>query len=317
MLRLLETLTTPHSVDRYLELLDPMLSVRQMRARVTAVRHSTVDSVTLRLRPTRHWQGFDAGQFVTVGVVVDGVRHTRCYSPASSAHDAREFELTVRAQGLVSRHLKQRAEVGTVLDLAPAAGEFRLPTPRPRRLVLISGGSGITPVLSMLRTLAEEDYDGEVVFLHYAKRPEAVPHRADLDALAERGNVRIVFGYTETDDGDVHGRFTAEHLAAVAPWFAGAQTYLCGPSTLMRAVREHYADAGIESRLHIEEFTPALAPITDVGGTVHFASSGLSRESCGASLLEQAEAAGSASRTRLPDGNLLLLHHHQDVGSRP
>ena len=60
----------------------------------------------------------------------------------------------------------------------------------------------------------------------------------------------------------------------------------------MRAVREHYTDVGIESRLHIEEFTPALAPITDVGGTVHFASSGLSRESCGASLLEQAEAAG-------------------------
>ena len=77
-LRLLEALATPHGVDRYLELVNPMLTVREMRAVVAEVRPHTADSVTLTLRPTRQWRGFRAGQFVQLAVEIDGVRHTRC-----------------------------------------------------------------------------------------------------------------------------------------------------------------------------------------------------------------------------------------------
>ena len=82
---LAEALTTPHGVDRYVELVRPAFSLREVRAEVVAVRRATARSVTLTLRPNANWQGFRAGQFVRLSVEIDGVRHTRCYSPASSA----------------------------------------------------------------------------------------------------------------------------------------------------------------------------------------------------------------------------------------
>src|SRR5690242_8087656 len=94
----LEALATPHGVDRYLELVHPMLTVRELRAVVTDVERATADTVTLTLRPTRQWRGFQAGQYVQITVEIDGVRRTRCYSPACSQHrpDGR-IELTIKA----------------------------------------------------------------------------------------------------------------------------------------------------------------------------------------------------------------------------
>jgi predicted ferric reductase len=158
-LRLLEALATPHGLDRYLELVNPMLTVRELRGEITEVRRTTPDSIVLTVRPTRQWRGFRAGQFVQVTVVIDGVRRTRCYSPSDSQlRDDGRFELTVKAHpgGLVSQWLHANARPGLVLALAPADGAFTLPDPRPERLLFVSGGSGITPVLSMLRTLCAE-----------------------------------------------------------------------------------------------------------------------------------------------------------------
>src|SRR5438270_6816927 len=81
-----DLLLGPHGVDRYLELIRPQLTVHDARARVVAVEHQTARSVTVVLRPNRAWRGFVAGQFVRVGVDIDGVRRTRTYSPASSQH---------------------------------------------------------------------------------------------------------------------------------------------------------------------------------------------------------------------------------------
>src|SRR6201995_418292 len=151
-LRLLEALATPHGVDRYLELVSPMLTVRELRAEVTEVRRPTADTVTLTLRPTRQWRGFRAGQFVQLTIDIDGVRRTRCYSPSCSQYRADgRIELTVKAHpdGLVSNHLVATARPGLVVGLSQADGTFCLPDERPDRIVLISGGSGITPVLAM------------------------------------------------------------------------------------------------------------------------------------------------------------------------
>src|SRR5436309_323925 len=93
--QLVDLLVGPHGVDRYLELVRPELTVRDARARVTAVRHQTSRSVTLQLAPNEAWGGFGAGQFVRIGVEIDGVRRTRTYSPASSEHRSGLLELTV------------------------------------------------------------------------------------------------------------------------------------------------------------------------------------------------------------------------------
>nr|WP_308339577.1 FAD-binding oxidoreductase [Tomitella fengzijianii] len=296
---LFETMATPHGVDRYTELIAPTVTANELRARVTDVHREVADSVTLQLRPTRQWRGFRAGQFVRVGVVVDGVRHTRCFSPCGSEHaDDGRLELTVKAHpsGLVSRELLERAEPGLMVDLEQAAGEFHLPRPRPRDIVLISGGSGITPVLAMLRTLVDERHEGRVAFLHYVSRPDDLVHAGELRRLGKALGVTVAVGCTGTPGaGDVDGHFTAEHLAQAAPWVRGAQSYLCGPARMMTAVREVYDGMGIGGNLHTEAFeaAPAAPPADDdVRGTVTFSASGVDAANTGDVLLEQAEAAG-------------------------
>lgn len=297
-LSLLEALATPHGVDRYLELVNPMLTVRELRAEVTDVHRSTADTVTLTLRPTRQWRGFRAGQFVQVTVLIDGVRRTRCYSPACSQYRADgRIELTIKAhpEGLVSQYLHANAAPGLVVGLSQADGTFRLPDERPEKVLLISGGSGITPVLSMLRTLCDEDFAGDVTFLHYAYTEGDV---ACLDALRElaarHDNVRLVLAYTDATDGDLTGFFGREHLEQAAPWYADAQTFLCGPPGLMRSVRDEFEALGLTDRLHTEEFAPAPIVVDpdEVSGAVTFDRSGLTADNTGATLLEQAEAAG-------------------------
>ncbi|WP_330232577.1 ferredoxin reductase [Nocardia sp. NBC_00508] len=311
LINLVQTLTSPHPLDRYLELVRPTLTLRDMRAEITRVRHSAPGSVTLTLRPTRQWKGHQAGQYVQLGVVIDGVRHTRCYSPVNPEGGRdRHIELTVKAHpgGVVSPFLYHNAVPGMVVDLTPADGMFRLPEPRPERLLLISGGSGITPVLSMLRTLAAESHRGEVVFLHYAKSPAVLPHRAELDAIARRHpNFRIELRHPHRperiDPGapwiDLarpkgSGYFDYDELERVAPWFADAQTYVCGPQSLMDAVRKIYQAEQWDDRLHTEEFTlsVAAADAARAHGTVNFSASRVSAENNGATLLEQAESAG-------------------------
>ncbi|GAB0106574.1 ferredoxin reductase [Nocardia sp. JMUB6875] len=289
------TMTTPHPLDRYLELVRPTLALRAMRAEITHVRRSAVGSITLTLKPSRQWTGHVAGQYVQIGVVIDGVRHNRCYSPVNAeGRRDRHIELTIKAhpEGLVSNYLHDNAIPGMVVDLEPAGGVFHLPEPRPEQIVLISGGSGITPVLSMLRTLANEGYQGRILFLHYNRSPEWVPHREELEAIAmQHNNVRIEFRYPETQR---HPHFSYDELEALAPWFATARTYLCGPPGLMAAVRTVYEAEQLADRLHSEEFTLATTVIdpTEAEGKTTFSGSGVVSENTGESLLEQAESAG-------------------------
>jgi ferredoxin-NADP reductase len=228
---------------------------------------------------------------------IDGVRRTRCYSPSCSQHRADgRIELTVKAhpEGVVSNWLHANARPGLVLGLSQADGTFHLPAERPDQLLLISGGSGITPVLSMLRTLADEGHTGEVVFLHYSFTEADVAHLAELRRLAlEYPDVKLVLAYTrQTAGGDLHGLFDETHLAEAAPWYAEAQTYLCGPPGLMATIREHYAAKGIEDSLHTEEFTPPVfAPVDgEATGEIRFGDTVV--QNSGATLLEQAENAG-------------------------
>jgi ferredoxin-NADP reductase len=194
----------------------------------------------------------------------------------------------------VSQWLHANARPGLVIGLSQADGVFKLPADRPDKLLLISGGSGITPVLSMLRTLVDEGHDGEIVFLHYAVTDADVAHLADLRRLAlEYPNVKLVLAYTkQTSGGDLHGLFDETHLAEAAPWYAEAHTYLCGPPGLMATIREHYAAKGIEDLLHTEEFTPPVfAPVdVDATGEIRFGDTVV--QNSGGTLLEQAEAAG-------------------------
>ncbi len=299
--KLVTALTAPHGVDRYLEVLNPTWTVHEVRARIVEVRKETEDAATLVLRPNGVFTGHTAGQFVNVGIEIAGVRHTRCYSISSAeGGDDGLFTLTVKAKdgGLVSNHIVREAKAGQVVVLSQAQGEFALPSPRPSRILLVSGGSGITPVMGMLRTLLDERYDGDIVFLHYARSRADLIYRAELEALAaaKRPNVRVVLAFTRDDGGDLRGHFGPEHLAAAVPDYAFRQTFSCGPESLMKAVRAAWEAEGIEARLHEERFVlPAFDTTPAEGaapGRVRFAKSGVEIDGDGRAILVQAEDAG-------------------------
>jgi ferredoxin-NADP reductase len=299
----LELLAGPAGVDGYLEQIRPTWSIRDCRAEVTSVERTTPDSVTLGLRANRAWRGFRAGQFVGLAIEIDGARRTRCYSPTCAAGKGRDLEITVKShpEGLVSNHLIANAEPGMILSLEQAEGEFHLPEPRPDRVLLISGGSGITPVISMLRTLCAEDHRGPVTFLHFAPDPERAIYRDELERIAhEHPNVHLVRSYTRAPGaGEANGHFSPELLRRVDERFAEAEAFACGPPALLDGVRETWARERIESRLHIESFVPpTLAPPSGVAeGEIHFSASEVRLENSGAALLEQAEGAGLTPAT--------------------
>ncbi|HEY1828291.1 MAG TPA: ferredoxin reductase [Acidimicrobiales bacterium] len=297
-LPLLDAAATPHGVDRYLELVAPTWSSAEVRGRVQEARRQTPDTVTLRIEANRNWRGFEAGQYVELTVEIDGVRHTRCYSMASCPGSGRTFELTVKAQpgGVVSPYLVARAKPGLVVGLSQAGGTFTLPDRRPGRTLLISGGSGITPVLSMLRTLCDEGHGDPVTFVHYARTSADMTYRRELAALAQQcPNVRLVSIFTEEPGaGDLDGLACTAQLDAIDPAWREAQTFLCGPAPLMEALGEIYRQASVSAQLHTEAFTLAqfVAEVGDVGGTIRFRSGPTVLESDGTPLLAQAEAAG-------------------------
>lgn len=294
---LLQALAAPHGVERYVELLAPSFSLREGRAEVVSVRRSA-GSVTLGLRANDRWRGFLAGQFAPVTVEVDGVRRTRCYSPAGSQHAAGgELELTVRRHedGLVSRHLHDTARPGMVLGLGEPAGEFVLPDPRPQRLVLISGGSGITPVMSMLRTLCEEGHGCPVAFLHFARTPADVVYDRELERLcAAHRNVSMRVVYTREPPGGHRGHLSRAHLRALDEAHADADVYVCGPPGLVATTRRLWSDARQPQRVHVESFLPPSPPPTarESRSSVRFLASEIEVTDDGATLLEQAERAG-------------------------
>ena len=308
--RLAAALATPHGVDRYLERFNPMWAAHEVRARVVSVHRETEGAgtapvATLTLQPTSTWRGHRAGQHVLVGAELPGSakRLTRAFSISSAASGPGEqFTLTIRAhdEGQVSSYLVRQAQPGVILHLSQAQGEFTLnespATPTNNRLLFITGGSGITPAMSMVRTLLRDGYDGhagrKVTFLHFARGPEDQIFAEELAAIAE------------ADNGvDVHLRhgdqlFSEFELRRLVPDYRRTDTWLCGPAGLVDLVKEAYTDAqgDLSPRLRMEFFKPAVAraakPGEEVEGEVSFTRSGKTTTASGASLLEQAEELG-------------------------
>lgn len=283
--RLLDLLTGPHGVDRYTELVDPTWTRGDARARVVAVRRGTPRSVTLTLAPNRAFAGFRAGQHINLSVEIDGRRRTRPYSPANAETD-RHIELTVGRHdgGLVSNYLYEHARPGMVVNLDSVAGEFVLPETLPARMLFVSGGSGITPVMSMLRTLRARGHRGKVAFVHYARSAQEACYRDELAHIAATmPNVTVRHGFTrDTADTDLSGRFGADHLPFTDP----EAVFVCGPPALVDAVRDTFPDAAFES------FVPPVFDGESSGGQVTFSESGVELTDDGRPLLNQAEDAG-------------------------
>ena len=287
VLRLVEFATTPLLPSDYLDLVDPLRSGADLRGRIEAIHRETRDAATIVIRPGRGWRGHRPGQYIRIGIDVDGVRQWRAYSLTS--HLSRTdgcIAVTVKAipGGKVSNHLVRHTEPGTIVQLDQAAGEFVLPAERPTKALFVTAGSGITPVMGMLRNHHELT---DVVLVHSAPTRDDVVFGNDLRALAADGRIRLVERHTDAD-----GMLDAAAIAELVPDLAERATWACGPVGMLEALEAHWAAAGLADRLYSERFRPTVL-VTGEGGTVSFTKNGTTLEADGATpILDAAEDAG-------------------------
>ena len=288
-----ESIVRLRAVEDTLASLHPLLSLTEVRARVVRIVDETATTKTFVLQPNALWSGAQAGQFVRVQTEINGRRVERAYS-LSSRPGARRIAITVKLQeqGLMSSHLHHAVQVGDVLIISQAMGEFTLPPELPAKLLLLSAGSGITPVMAMLRDLNVRRYSGDVVFLHVCHAPDELTFAQQLAAIADEfSELSLVVHYSATD-----GHFSPEVLAMEVPDMAQRSTWMCGPAGFMDAVAAYWNEQGFRVPLFSERFVgapilPSKAPGTPV--QVSFVDRGAVFTTRGSEpLLVQAERAG-------------------------
>ncbi len=288
-----ESIVRLSAIEDSLQALHPLMSLTEVRARVVKVVEETALTKTFVLQPNALWAGAQAGQFVRVRQEIDGRRVERIYS-LSSRPGARRIAFTVKRQsgGQVSNHLHDQLKVGDVLTLSQAMGEFVLPPVLPTKMLLLSAGSGITPVMAMLRSLQAQGYTGDLAFVHICRGPDDLIFAKTLKDLAARWPTLCLVLHFD----DSEGRFTTDTLQRLVPDLQERSTWLCGPSGLMDAVHQLWVDQSIAAPLQSERFIaftslPATAPGTPVQVRLVASQKGFTTQGS-APLLVQAEQAG-------------------------
>jgi len=266
-------LFTPLLPDDYLELINPLWSTRELRGRIERIRREQGDAVTIAIKPGHEWPGHEPGQYLRVGVVVDGIFHWRAYS-LTSAPDREDGCIAITPKlvpgGKVTPFLVRQAQPGAVIRLGGVEGDFVLPDPVPDKLLFVTAGSGITPIMSMLRSLDARGDLGDVVHVHSARTRDDVVFGPELDALARRHDgLKLELWLTGERE-----RLTPRDLDDVCPDWRERHTFASGPGDLLDALSEHWEREGLAERLHTERFQPKLGFVEEgEGGTIVFARS--------------------------------------------
>src|SRR6201996_237761 len=291
----LAALSSPLLIDDYLELINPLWSTRELRGRIESIDRETPAAARVPTKPGYRWGGHEPGQYLRIGLDIEGVRHWRAYSLTSDPQRKDGLiSITVKNvdEGKVSPYLVRRGRPGTIVSLGGVEGEFVLPDDLPDKLLFISAGSGITPIMSMLRPLDQGGELGDVVILHSARYADEVIFGDELREL-DRRNPR--FALHEQHTGE-HGRMGPGDLDRLCPDWKERDMFISGPNEMLDAFSRAYETAGVIDRLHMERFQPKLG-LGDgdegEGGTITFLKSRADAKSDGSQpILVAGEEAG-------------------------
>jgi len=286
-------MTTPLLPDDYLHLLNPLWSARELRGKVVKVVKETDTAATLVIKPGWGWSfDYQAGQYVGIATQLGGHWYWRSYSLTSSPRrDQGHISITVKAtpEGFISSHLVNGLEPGTIVRLAAPKGDFILPDPPLAKVLFLTAGSGITPVMGMLRTLQRRQCMPDVMVVHSARNPSEALFRDELRALVEsHPTFRLHEQLTEQK-----GKLDLRQLADVCPDWTEREAWACGPAAMLDSAEELWKANDLADRLHLERFTVELAGGGGEGGTVTFQTAGKTAEVDGATtLMDAGEQAG-------------------------
>ncbi|MBB3772372.1 ferredoxin-NADP reductase [Angulomicrobium tetraedrale] len=236
---------------------------------VREIRNETADVKTFVLAPKDPCLfRYAPGQFLTLDLDIGGESVNRCYTIASAPTRPHTLAITVKRvpHGPVSNFLHDHVKVGSVLRAVGPMGDFscliqgtpaQTPDRAPKYLFL-SGGSGITPLMSMARTFHDLGEARDIVFVHAARSPADIIFRAELELMARNQPSFRFAPVCEADSAfepwhGLRGRLNLGLLHHVAPDYAQREIFVCGPSPFMAAVREMLKDAGFDMARHHEE----------------------------------------------------------------
>lgn len=280
---ILRRFTTPLLPDDYTMLVNPLWSRRELRGKIVSVERFPDDTIHLAIRPG--WGvpvDFQAGQYIGIGLRVDGRYTWRSYSLTNTPDTSDGlFSITIRAveKGKLSNHLIGTARPGINVRLAAPAGDFYLTDPLPEKLLFVTAGSGVTPVIAMLRSLEEKRQSTDIKVIHSVRNADDVIFGevlADYDA-----HIQVT---------SEQGRVSPAVLEELVPDYAERVVYACGPATMLDELEAWAKDNDMEIR--VERFT--LDRASDAkGGTITFARANVETTADGATtILEAGEQAG-------------------------
>lgn len=294
----LSTLVAPAVYDFWVQKLVPHASWERPLARVVARRPEARGAVTLELKPNRHFAGFRPGQHINVTVEIGGIRHTRSYSLCNIPGRNRRLAISVRQMegGTVSNALCRDVRKGDVLEISQAFGTMTVPEDYEGNWLLLAAGSGITPLMSVLRWLTREPLHRDVTLLYWARTRADLFYYRDLCEMAEREPrfrfVPVLTRETHLLSGERNGRPEAALLDELVPDLRSCRVHACGPAGFVDTLDGLLA--GRAGLFLSEAFTPrepAVAPGAEV--TVQLRRSGRTvKVPSGVPLLEALEAAG-------------------------
>jgi ferredoxin-NADP reductase len=294
LLRAVSLLFKPLRPDDYLEMLNPLWTTTELRGKVERVEPRGSEAASVLIRPSYEWPGHQPGQYVRLGLVIDGRFHWRAYSLTSEPRPE-DGLISVTPKrvdgGVVSPYLVDGVRPGEVVRLGEIEGQFTLPDPLPAKMLFISAGSGITPIISMLRHLDHRDELGDVVVLHSDRCRDHVMFLPELEDL-DRRHDRMHLDVRLTSD---RGRFSPKELDDLCPDWRERTAFCSGPGELLDALIEHWERDGEPEQLNYERFQPKIGgnAATGEGGQVTFLDSDTTAE-CGGDtpILEAGEQAG-------------------------
>lgn len=206
---------------------------------------------------------FEAGQFLTLELPFDGGMVFRCYTISSPPTRPETVSVTTKRVpgGAGSNWLHDNMRPGTSLRATGPSGVFVLPPAPADKLLFLSGGSGVTPLMSMTRTLFDRAWDRDVVFVHSARSPADIIFRDELALMARRLPRLRVAHVVEGTQGEpgwpgLVGRLDLRTLSLLAPDLLEREVFCCGPAPYMAGVRAMLDQAGFgRSRYHEESFS--------------------------------------------------------------
>jgi len=263
--------TSPNAPDFAAPASPPWSSDRDETLRCVQVRQETHDVKTfvLAAQGPRSFR-YLPGQFITLELDIAGSKINRCYTLSSTPTRPDLVSITVKRVpgGTVSNWLHDNLRPGMSLGVIGPAGEFSCFKAPAQRYLFLSGGSGVTPLMSMTRALHDLGSDADVVFVHCARSPADVLFQEELTLMARNmAQLRLATVCEQHTPGSAYaghlGRMDAARLAHIAPDFLQRDVYTCGPAPFMAAVRQLLASAGYDMQRYREEsfsFADLTAP---------------------------------------------------------